>query len=250
MKYFTYTLIPLIGLFIGWRTLVTDPVHNVTSVHPTDINITENLYDVKQKVVNVVTPPPGQTLTLFGEVNQLSVLPIIDGLKKLGSGTAPIYLLIHSPGGSVMDGAMVISAMEASKAPVYTVCLGMCASMAAMVFSYGSQRLMVDRAFLMYHPATLGVGYNELDKTVSRVQFIQRYSGKMDAFVAKRAGITIEKYKQLASIELWLDGEDAVNNKFADKLVSVNVKLDVPIQSEERHTRGFELKDGKTQWNF
>lgn len=175
------------------------------------------------KSVTALNIPESQVLVLNGIVG-LGTDELAAQIFDKGQGTKPLYLLINSPGGSVLAGAMVISAMESAKVPIYTICLEVCASMAAMIFEHGTERYVVDRALLMFHPAsTGGGGPEELDKTVSRLLTLQRYIGKMEARVAARANMTFERYKLLASSELWIDGEDAVNGGFADKLISLPV---------------------------
>ena len=51
------------------------------------------------------------------------------------SEVEPIYLYINSPGGSVHSGEVLINVMRHIKAPVYTICVGMAASMAAVILS-------------------------------------------------------------------------------------------------------------------
>ena len=91
---------------------------------------------------------------LTGPINQASAQVVIQELKKLDlEGAADINMLIDSPGGSVFDGAMIISTMEGLRSKVNTICTAMCASMAFIIHQHGSTRMMVDRALLMSHPA-------------------------------------------------------------------------------------------------
>lgn len=143
--------------------------------------------------------------------------------KKPGK---PIYLMLDSPGGSVIDGGRIISAMQASPAPVYTVCLQICASMAAMIMEYGTERYAVDRAFLMFHPASLGGMFSgEVDKIVSRLSFLKRYVDKMDYHTAERAGIPYAEFKAKTMRELWIDAEDSLRDHLIDKIVRVDIQM-------------------------
>lgn len=164
--------------------------------------------------------PKNRTVFILGEIAENSA-DIVKQLNKLTQTQEPIYIVLNSPGGSVLDGAMIISALEAAKGPVYTVCQQLCASMAALIFEYGSQRYIVDRSFVMFHPAAGGT-QGEVDKMVSRLGSIQQYIGRMEAYVAKRANISYDEYKKLSGNELWLDSENAVNTGFADRIVSAN----------------------------
>ncbi len=174
--------------------------------------------NVGPKTQTRLTPKEDQVVTLYGEVGDNAEGIANSLLEKTNKG--PVYLLINSPGGSVLDGARILSAMEAAKNPVYTVCLQICASMAAIIHQYGTERYMVDRSVLMFHPAS-GSLSGDVFQMKSRLDWILRYTEKSDVFIAKRAGLTVEQFKAQFGHEIWIDAEDSVARKFADKVVSV-----------------------------
>lgn len=191
----------------------------VVRTNQTDLTVTGK-GDTAIKKVHNIKPDAKRTLLLYGEVNE-SVSDLTETIKSLGaSSSEPIYLLINSPGGSVLDGALVISAIESSKAPVYTVCMQLCASMAAMIHQYGKERLMNDRSILMFHNAA-GSAQGYVPQMLSRLNIINRYVNKMDAYVAARAGLNLTEFAGRLGDEIWLDAEDATNAKFNDKIVNV-----------------------------
>lgn len=136
------------------------------------------------------------------------------------SGNSPIYLLIDSPGGSVITGGAIISAMEASPVPVHTVCLQLCASMGAMIHQYGVKRYSVNRSLLMFHDAAGGF-QGPFQQVMSRMNTINRYVNKMFANVAKRSGQSYKDFMLKIGPEIWVDGEDAVTQHYSDSLVNV-----------------------------
>jgi len=147
---------------------------------------------------------------------------VVEELKQKAKTQKELFLLIDSPGGSVMAGAMILSAMEASPALVHTVCMGLCASMAFVIHQYGHSRLALNRAILMAHPAAGGVE-GTLGQMSARLSTITRYVDKMDAHIAKRAKISFEDFKALTVSEFWIDSEDALEKHFLDKIVDINV---------------------------
>lgn len=157
---------------------------------------------------------------VYGVIGEGLSATVAKQILQLGKTGEPITILINSPGGSVLDGAEIISAMEAAKGPVNTICVELCASMAAMIHSYGHKRLMLDRSIVMYHPASGGLE-GEVDKMYSRLSTLKRYVDKLDANVAKRAKLTPEEFRNLYMKELWLDAEDATQQGFADGIVFV-----------------------------
>jgi ATP-dependent Clp protease protease subunit len=165
---------------------------------------------------------------VVGEIGY-NALDIATQITRLGEESIePIYLVLTSPGGSVLTGGQVIAAIESSKAPVYTVCNVLCASMAAMIFEYGAKRYIGDRSFLMFHPAS-GGAEGELDKMISRLLSMQRYIGKMEAYTGNKAKLTFEQYKARSAVENWIDGEDAVNSGFADHIATVSLPKGNPF---------------------
>lgn len=162
----------------------------------------------------------GHTVYLTSQVNTESAKQVIDGIFEGNKKNKPIYLLIDSPGGSVFDGARIISAIQASRNPVYTVCLESCASMAAMILEYGYERYAVDRSVLMFHPASLTTMVNgDLDKIVSKFLFLKRYIDKMDYYVATRSGSSYDAFKNRSNYEYYIDAEDALAYNLIDDVV-------------------------------
>lgn len=206
--------------------------NNLTQLHQNKASSPKTVTSLKLKNSRV--------LLLFGEVNG-TVSELVDEIKELGQQSKePIYLLINSPGGSVLDGALVISAIESSPAPVYTVCTQLCASMAAMIHQYGHKRMMVDRSILMFHDAAGGLqGY--VHHMLSRLNQIHAFVHKMDRYVSNRAGIDFERYLQEANRELWLDAEDATNLKLNDEIVNIII----PRKTKDRLNSTLE-KEGNT----
>jgi ATP-dependent Clp protease, protease subunit len=225
------------------------------STHVTTIETTKTVQSSQPPGSPVVAPKTTKDVTRIDLPKDRTVLitgPIEDTtatvakLMELGKTEEPIYLVLNSPGGSVLDGAAVITALEAAKGPVYTVCNQLCASMAAMIFEHGTQRYAVDRSFIMMHPAS-GGAQGEVDKMVSRLSAIQRYVGKMEAYIATRAGISFERYKQLSGIEFWIDSEDAVNSGLVDKVVAITLP-DAPAQVFLLPQEQTSLPIGKKIW--
>lgn len=224
----------IVGIFSGLR-------HNtVPVIKPVDTNRVEEQYQEPKETfsdknvkIHDLNINKGHVVFLTTEVNANTADVVIQQIKEANRSfpEKPVYLFLDSPGGSVIDGARIISAMQSSKVPVYTVCMQICASMAAMILEYGNERYAFDRSIIMFHPASIGsIVEGELDKIVSRFQFLQRYVNKMDRFTAKRAGIAYDDFKARSNRELWIDAEDALHDKLIDKIVRADVTIPETIQ--------------------
>lgn len=161
------------------------------------------------------------TVFVLDEIGQ-NAAGIANEINLRSNNSEPTLVLINSPGGSVLDGALIVSAIEASKTPVYTICVQFCASMAAIIEGYGDKRYMVDRSILMHHQAAGGVN-GTIGQMHSRLNTLTRYVYKMDSGVAAKAGMTLDAFLQMQVNEVWIDAEDAVNMKLSDGLVSLDL---------------------------
>lgn len=156
---------------------------------------------------------------VYGEIGDNSD-SIAKKILYLGESSSPITILINSPGGSVVSGSEIIAAIESASGPVNTVCVELCASMAAIIHSYGTHRYMLNHSILMFHPATASVE-GEVGKMNSRLTFLKRYVDKMNANIARRAGLTNQQFESLWQVEHWVDAQDATNEGFNDAIVFV-----------------------------
>jgi len=211
----------LVSVFAGNNSWINQPT---SPKPPVAIAIAAPL-EVEQKAsgkqVSTVVLNESRTILIEGIILQNAVKAAQEIKKLSRTSKEPITILINSPGGSVFHGAALVSAMEASQAPVNTVCLGLCASMAAVIHQHGHSRQMVDRSVVMFHDAAGGAqGY--LPHMLSRLNVVNRIVGKMSNAIAKKAGLTQEAFQALEHTELWLDAEDATARKFNDKIVSVH----------------------------
>jgi ATP-dependent Clp protease protease subunit len=222
-------------------------------------NITEDLkskddsslVQAKKSVIKL-SAPKSRVVYFYSDFNQQSVKEAVSKLKELeAKSNDRILLLINSPGGSVIDGAELISQMESSKAPVDTVCMKLCASMAAMTHSYGAKRYSLDRAILMYHPAS-GSASGQVPNMLSLLKTITRYVDKMNANVVNRSKISKTEFESLVAYELWIDSEDALSKGFIDGIVNINVDHEPEELDEEEpeYEDNNRLQDKKIEFQW
>lgn len=153
-------------------------------------------------------------------VTEESVSQAIDVVQALDQTSGPIVLFISSPGGSVLAGNKLISVMEYTKNPVYTVCVDLCASMAAIIHQYGHKRLAYKRALLMFHDAS-GSAQGEVKKMLSMLNTIEKGLDKADTYIANKSNMSKEAFEKLTAHDLWIDAEDALKLNLVDGVIKV-----------------------------
>lgn len=138
--------------------------------------------------------------------------------------TSPLYLVLDTPGGSVMAGLRFVDSVKSLGVPVHTITL-FAASMGYQFVQELGTRYITPSGTLMSHRGFVG-GISgqvpgELNARVGHIQLI--LSGMSDR-ASKRIGVSKESYDASIINELWLDGTTAVNLKHADAIA--NVKCD------------------------
>lgn len=197
------------------------------------------------KKIKTINLDPERTILILGEVgnNALNAAQTIKELEDQSND--PIYLILDSPGGSVIDGNVLVSAIESSSAPVYTVCHRICASMAAVIHQYGKQRMMIDRSVLMFHQASAS-SQGTIDEMKSMTDFLYNYIEKTERFIANRAGMPYEQYKLSNMQNIWIDSEDATQKKFNDQIISINIQSSQIVSELKQYVTKGRIKD--VQW--
>ena len=97
---------------------------------------------------------------------------------------------IYSYGGSVETGCMIINAIKNTKAVVTTIAMGLCASIAAIIWSCGHKRIVTPNATIMYHMPS-GLVYGKTADNEEESKQIQEYFAELMREVAK--GILTEE---------------------------------------------------------
>lgn len=152
------------------------------------------------------------------EIDSTIANRIMKGLFLLDSDNhKPIWIYINSPGGSVSDGWTIIDTMNAVKAPVYTVNVGLCASMAAAIFSAGEKRYMLPHAFTMIHQVSCNVGGNIQDISVM-LQHSEVLNKLTMNFIAERSGKKYDDIINMTHRDHWMDAKESIEFGIADKI--------------------------------
>lgn len=133
-----------------------------------------------------------------------------------------INLYINSPGGSVIDGLQIIDTTKIINAPISTTCLGMAASMAAVILSCGEkgQRFVLPHSRVMIHQASGGFNGRTEDARTSYEQLL-RCQKDVYEILAENMNITYEEIEKLClTTDKWFIGEEAVKLGIVDEIVT------------------------------
>ncbi|MCC2669345.1 MAG: clpP [Armatimonadetes bacterium] len=105
-----------------------------------------------------------------------------------------IMLYVHSPGGSVDAGLAVYDTMNFIKPDVSTICVGMAASMGALILTSGAKgkRYALPHARIMIHQVSAGVPFSQGTDVEIRAREILRYKALLNEILARHTGKSVE----------------------------------------------------------
>ena len=132
----------------------------------------------------------------------------------------PIRMYINSPGGSVVEGFPVISAIELSKTPVYTINVGQWSSMAFLIGITGHRRFSLPYMTFLMHDG-FNATFDSGSKAQDKMKFDERFENEIvKKHVLKRSKMTSVEYDALVRVEYYMLPEDALERNFIDEIVT------------------------------
>lgn len=171
-------------------------------------------------------------VVLASEVNSKSVHDVMEKAHELDQDAeailkkSPIYLFLLTPGGDVQAGENLAVYLSGLRRPVHTITL-FAASMGFHLVQQLGTRYILENGTLMSHRARGGVQgeFGGLDGS----QFDQRYAfykarfAELDAQVVRRTKgkQTMSSYLSAYENEMWRTGSQAIEQGYADEIISV-----------------------------
>ena len=132
-----------------------------------------------------------------------------------------ITLYVNSPGGHVTAGLAIIDTMNFIKPDVSTVCVGMAASMGAMILSAGAKgkRFVLPNSEVMIHQP-LGGAEGQASDIAIAAENILKTRTTLYKMLAKNTGKSLAQIEKDADRNYWMSGDDAVKYGIVDKMIS------------------------------
>lgn len=179
-------------------------------------NLGERAYDIysrllKERIIFLGSPIDDAVANTV--IAQLLFLASEDDKKD-------IKLYINSPGGSVTDGLAIYDTIQYIKPDVSTICIGIAASMAAVLLSAGTKgkRLCLPNSEVMIHQVMGGAEGQATDIKI-RAEHILKIKDKLNVILAKHTGQPIEKIEKDSDRDYFMSAEEALKYGVIDKII-------------------------------
>ena len=157
--------------------------------------------------------------SMIGEVMEMILYYNREDIGKPIEEREPIRLYINSPGGDLTEGFALISVIEASKTPVYTINFGQLSSMSFLIGITGAKRYSLKYTPFLLHDGSSFVG-GSTGKVQDRVEFDTRYGEEViKPHVLSHGKMTSEEYDSHRRDEFYMLPKDALAYVFTDEIV-------------------------------
>lgn len=137
-----------------------------------------------------------------------------------------IKLYINSPGGSVTAGLAIYDTIQYIKPDVSTICVGIAASMAAVLLAAGKKgkRVALPNSDVLLHQVMGGVEGQAIEIEITAKHII-RMKEQLNQILAKHTGQSLSKIEKDTDRDFWLTASEAKEYGVVDEIIkNRNVK--------------------------
>lgn len=177
----------------------------------------ERAYDIysrllKERIIFLGSPIDSTVANLI--VAQLLFLASEDAKKD-------IHFYINSPGGHVSAGLAILDAMNHVQPNIATYCVGMAASMGAVLLSAGEKgkRFALPNAEVMIHQPSGGAEGMATDIEITAKQIL-KLRERLNQILAKNTGQKLDKIEKDVDRDFFLTAEEAKSYGIVDKVLA------------------------------
>jgi ATP-dependent Clp protease protease subunit len=176
----------------------------------------ERSYDIysrllKDRIVFIGTPIDDYIANLV--IAQLLFLQMEDAKKD-------IHIYINSPGGSVTAGLAIYDTMQFVTCDVNTYCMGMAASMGAVLLCAGTKgkRYALPNSDIMIHQVS-GGAQGQASDVERQVEFMFKLKRRLESIIAMHTGKPVEQVHKDADRDYYMSAAEAKEYGLVDEVV-------------------------------
>lgn len=181
----------------------------------------ERSYDIYSRLLN------DRIIFLGEEINSVTANLVIAQLLHLESQDAEkdISLYINSPGGEVYSGLAILDTMNYIKPHVSTICVGMAASMAAVLLASGAKgkRFCLPNSIVMIHQPSGGAQGQQTEIEIAARE-IRETRATLNKILSDATGQPFEKVQADTERDNYMRAQAALEYGLVDRIVSSRVE--------------------------
>jgi ATP-dependent Clp protease protease subunit len=176
----------------------------------------ERFYDIFSRLLEE------RIIFLAGPINDTTANLVIAQILYLASRDSKrdIKLYINSPGGSVTDGLAIFDTIKYVKCPVSTICVGLAASMAAILLAAGTKgkRFSLPNAEVLLHQVAGGVTGQASEIEITAKQIL-KLKDKLNHILSDCTGQSLGKVEKDTDRDFYLSAAEAKKYGLIDEVI-------------------------------
>jgi ATP-dependent Clp protease protease subunit len=177
----------------------------------------ERAYDIYSRLLNE------RIIFLGGPIDDHTANLIIAQLLYLDhtDSKKDIYLYINSPGGSVTAGLAIIDTMNFVKSDISTICVGIAASMGALILSSGKKgkRFSLPNSEVMIHQVMGGTEGQASDIAIN-AKHILRTKDTLNKILANNTNKKVDQVEKDSDRDYWMTSDEAKKYGIIDEIIT------------------------------
>jgi len=181
----------------------------------------ERVYDIFSRLLEE------RIVFLAGPVTDMNANVIIAQMLYLVSRDPKkdIKLYVNSPGGSVTAGLAIYDTIQYLKCPVSTICIGLAASMGAVLLAAGTKgkRFALPNAEIMLHQVAGGAQGQAADIEITAKQII-KIKGKLNEILSAQTGQPIAQVEKDTDRDFYMTAQEAKKYGLIDDVIGASLK--------------------------
>ena len=180
----------------------------------------ERSYDIYSRLLN------DRIIFLGEQIDDHVATSAVAQLRQLASADPDkdISLYINSPGGSVTAGLAILDTMNFIKCDVSTICLGECASMAAVLLSAGTKgkRLCLPNSMVLIHQPSGGAQGQQTEIQIV-ADFMLKTRERLNKILADNTGQSLDTIQRDTERDNYMTAEQALEYGLVDRITTSRV---------------------------
>ena len=184
-------------------------------------------YRVRARAVRHRADPAWRAQLLGEEINSVTANLVIAQLLHLESQDAEkdISLYINSPGGEVYSGLAILDTMNYIKPQVSTICVGMAASMAAVLLASGAKgkRFCLPNSMVMIHQPSGGASGQQTEIEIAARE-IRETRATLNQILSDATGQPFEKVQADTERDNYMRAQAALEYGLVDRIVTSRIE--------------------------
>ena len=213
----------------------TDTQQNVSNmVIPTVIESdgrVERAYDIYSRLLKDRIVFIGSEIDPYNQISNSVIAQLL--FLQMQDPNKDINMYINSPGGSVSSGLAIYDTMQFVTCDINTYCIGMCASMGAVLLSAGTtgKRFALPNSDIMIHQVSGGASgtASDVERTVEHMYSLKK---RLNKILAKHTGKTEKQIEKDADRDHWMSAKEATDYGLVDHVMES--KKDIPDETKKK----------------